>query len=105
MSGKNFLQINPANTYPWPIATRSGKPTVVSAEMAVVYRFHEFIVKSFPIKDALNETLWDQLVFDTGFNATGFIDAGLENSSWNRVNIYSELQEWRRGIISIGWKI
>jgi hypothetical protein len=79
MSGKNWLQINPANTYPWPIATKGGKPTVVSAEMAVVYRFHEFIIKSFPIKDALNKTLWDQPLFDTGFNATGFIDAGLEN--------------------------
>lgn len=52
---------------------------VVSAEMAIVYRFHEFIVPSIPIKDALNETLWEQNLFDTGFNAKGFIDAGLEN--------------------------
>ena len=79
MSGKNWLEINPANTYPWPIATKGGKPTVVSAEMAVVYRFHEFIINSFPIKDALNSTLWDQNLFSTGFNATGFLDAGLEN--------------------------
>ena len=79
MSGKNWLQINPANTYPWPLATKGGKPTVVSAEMAVVYRFHELIINSFPIKDALNETMWDQDVFNTGFNATGFLDTGLEN--------------------------
>jgi len=79
MSGKNWLQINPANTYPWPIATKGGKPTVVSAEMAVVYRFHEFIIKTFPIKDALNETIWDQDLFATGFNATGFVDTGLES--------------------------
>lgn len=79
MSGSNWLEINPANNYPWPVVTKEGKPTVVSAEMAVVYRFHEFIVKTFPIKNGLNETLWDQRLFDTAFNATGFIDAGLEN--------------------------
>jgi len=79
MSGKNWLEINPANNYPWPVASKNGKPTVVSAEMAVVYRFHEFIVKSIPIKDALNETIWDQNLFDTAYNATGFVDAGLEN--------------------------
>lgn len=88
MTGKNFLQINPANTYPWPIATKGGKPTVVSAEMAVVYRFHEFIINRFPIKDALNENFWDQSVFDTGFNATGFIDAGLENVLRGVVSTY-----------------
>jgi peroxidase len=79
MYGENVLQINPANTYPWPLVTKGGKPMTVSAEMAVVYRFHEFIIKTFPIKDALNETIWDQNLFATGFNATGFIDAGLDN--------------------------
>ena len=79
MYGKGVQDINPANTYPWPLVTKAGKPMVVSAEMAIVYRFHEFIIKSFPIKDALNDTIWDQDLFDTGFNATGFIDAGLEN--------------------------
>jgi cytochrome P450 len=79
MYGENELQINPANTYPWPLVTKAGKPMVVSAEMAVVYRFHEFIIPSFPIKDAKNNTIWEQDLFGTGFNATGFVDAGLEN--------------------------
>lgn len=79
MSGKDWLEINPANNYPWPLTTKNGKPTVVSAEMAVVYRFHEFIINSFPIKDGLNDTIWDQRLFDTAFNSTGFFDAGLEN--------------------------
>jgi hypothetical protein len=79
MTGRNWLEINPANTYPWPLATKGGKPTVVSAEMAVVYRFHEFIINTFPIKDPLNQTLWDQSVFGTGFNASGFMDTGLDN--------------------------
>jgi hypothetical protein len=79
MYGKNFLDINPMNTYPWPLVTKEGKPMVVSAEMAIVYRFHEFIISQFPVKDKANNTLWDQNVFATGFNATGFIDAGLEN--------------------------
>lgn len=79
MSGKGPLEISPANTYPWPLVTKNGKPMTVSAEMAVVYRFHEFIISSFPIKDASNGTIWEQDLFATGFNASGFIDAGLEN--------------------------
>ena len=79
MLGENWLEINPANAYPWPTVNKGGKPTVVSAEMAVVYRFHEFIISTFPIKDQLNQTMWDQSVFETGFNATGFITTGLDN--------------------------
>lgn len=79
MYGETALKINPANTYPWPLVTKDNKPMVVSAEMAVVYRFHEFIISDFPIKDADNNTLWEQDLFDTGFNSTGFINTGLEN--------------------------
>ncbi|CVL08573.1 uncharacterized protein FPRN_13175 [Fusarium proliferatum] len=78
MFGENALEINPANTYPWPLVTKNGKPMTVSAEMAVVYRFHEFIIPSFPIKNQNNETLWEQNLFDTSFNSTGFLDVGLE---------------------------
>jgi peroxidase len=74
-----LLKIGPANTYPWPLVTKNGKPMTVSAEMAVVYRFHEFIISKFPIMDAAGETLWEQDLFGTGFNSTGFVDAGLEN--------------------------
>ncbi|KAL1893313.1 hypothetical protein Sste5346_006490 [Sporothrix stenoceras] len=77
--GEDWLQMNPANTYPWPLAMKAGRPTVVSAEMAVVYRFHEFIVNEFPIVDAAGTTLHNQSLFDTGFDAKGFIGAGLEN--------------------------
>ncbi|KAF5655128.1 ankyrin protein [Fusarium sp. NRRL 25303] len=78
MFGENALEINPANTYPWPLVTKNGKPMTVSAEMAVVYRFHEFIIPSFLIKDQNNATLWEQNLFDTSFNSTGFLDVGLE---------------------------
>ncbi|KAF5720968.1 hypothetical protein FMUND_3871 [Fusarium mundagurra] len=78
MFGENALEINPANTYPWPLVTKNGKPMTVSAEMAVVYRFHEFIIPSFPIKDQNNQTLWEQNLFDTSFNSTGFLNVGLE---------------------------
>ncbi|KAF5710387.1 hypothetical protein FGLOB1_5501 [Fusarium globosum] len=78
MFGESALEINPANTYPWPLVTKSGKPMTVSAEMAVIYRFHEFIIPSFPIKDQNNETLWEQNLFDTSFNSRGFLDVGLE---------------------------
>jgi hypothetical protein len=79
LHGLGFLDINPVNTYPWPLATKDGRPTTISAEMAVVYRFHDFIIPDFPIKDAQNKTLWDQNLFNTGFDAQGFIGAGLEN--------------------------
>ncbi|KAF5630065.1 hypothetical protein F52700_7423 [Fusarium sp. NRRL 52700] len=78
MFGENALEINPANTYPWPLVTKNGKPMTVSAEMAVVYRFHEFIIPSFPIKDHNNKTLWEQNLFATSFNSTGFLNVGLE---------------------------
>lgn len=51
---------------------------VASAEMAIVYRFHEFIIKDFPIKDALNNTLRTQNLFSTAFDSKGFIDTGVE---------------------------
>ena len=79
MYGKSALKINPFNTYPWPLVTKKGKPMVVSAEMSVLYPFHEFITSGFPIVDAANNTLWIQDLFGTGFNASGFIDTGLEN--------------------------
>ncbi|KAM5372415.1 hypothetical protein ACJA88_009164 [Fusarium oxysporum] len=76
--GENALEINPANKYPWPLVTKNGKPMTVSAVMAVVYRFHEFIIPSFPIKDQNNETLWEQNLFETSFNSTGLLNVGLE---------------------------
>lgn len=79
MYGEDSMQINPFNSYPWPLVTKGGKPMVVSAEMAVVYRFHEFIISEFPIIDARNRTLWIQDLFKTGFNAKGFVETGLEN--------------------------
>ena len=79
MYGKSALKINPVNTNPWPLVTKKGKPVAVSAKMSVQYRFHEFIISSFPIVDAANNTLWIQYLFSTGLNASGFIDTGLEN--------------------------
>ena len=67
------------NVYPWPLVTKSGRPMVVSAEMAVVYRFHEFIIPEFPIKDNENQTIRNQSVFESAFNSQGFIDTGLDN--------------------------
>lgn len=64
--------------------------------MAVVYRFHEFIVKTFPIKDALNNTMWDQSLFATALNATGFINAGLENIM--RGTVASSIPNFKSGV-------
>ncbi|KAI0437232.1 heme peroxidase, partial [Xylaria telfairii] len=96
MMGQSVLSINPANTYPWPLVTKGGRPMVASAEMAIVYRFHEFIIPTIPIKDAKNNTLWDQKLFDTGFNASGFIDVGLENILRGMAN--SNIPNFKSGI-------
>jgi peroxidase len=47
MYGATALEINPVHAYPWPLVTRNDRPMVTSAEMAVVYRFHEFIINNF----------------------------------------------------------
>ncbi|KAK6857427.1 hypothetical protein PG995_007614 [Apiospora arundinis] len=78
MFDEDALDISPVTTYLWPLVIKGGKPMTVSVEMAVIYRFHEFINPSFPIKDGNNETLWEQDRFATGFNASSFVDAGLE---------------------------
>lgn len=52
---------------------------VASAEMAIVYRFHELIIPSFPLKDAHNKTIWEKDLFESAFDAKGFVEAGLEN--------------------------
>lgn len=97
MFGQSALEINPANTYPWPLVTKNGKPMTVSAEMAVVYRFHEFIIPSFPIKgEENNETLWEQDLFSTGFNATGFLDVGLERIL--RGTVASTIPNFKSGV-------
>jgi hypothetical protein len=78
MYGQDVLHINPANTYPWPLVSKGGKPMIVSTEMAVLYRFHEFIISEFPLKDAKNRTIRNQDLFETVFNARGFVATGLE---------------------------
>ena len=46
--------------------------------MAIVYRFHEFIINKFPLKDAHNKTIEEREIFSTAFNATGFLDIGAD---------------------------
>lgn len=79
MFGRNVWSMNPAIVYPWPFVTRERKPMTISTEMAVGYRFHEFLMESFPIKNEDNITLWRQNLFDTGYDAEGFISTGLDN--------------------------
>ncbi|CCL99231.1 uncharacterized protein FIBRA_01246 [Fibroporia radiculosa] len=79
MYGTDALHINPVHNYPWPLVTKGGKPMVASAEMAIVYRFHEFIIPSFPLKDAKNRTIREKDLFESAFDAKGFVEAGLEN--------------------------
>ncbi|EJD54239.1 cytochrome P450 [Auricularia subglabra TFB-10046 SS5] len=79
MYGKSALEINAVHLYPWPLVTKGGKPMVASAEMAIVYRFHEFIIPSFPLKDADNKTIREKDLFESAFDSKGFVEAGLEN--------------------------
>jgi len=77
--GESALQINPMHSYPWPLVTRNGRPIVTSAEMSIVYRFHEFIVNSIPIKDEHNKTLETRELFYTAFDAKGFLETGADS--------------------------
>ncbi|CCL99225.1 uncharacterized protein FIBRA_01240 [Fibroporia radiculosa] len=79
MYGKDVLELNPIHSYPWPLVTKDGKPMAASAEMAIVYRFHEFIIPSFPLKDTDNKTIYEKDLFESAFDAKGFVEAGLEN--------------------------
>jgi cytochrome P450 len=78
MYGESALSINPLHAYPWPLVTRDDRPMVTSAEMAIVYRFHEFIINKFPLKDAHNNTIEEREIFSTAFNATGFLEIGAD---------------------------
>ncbi|KAF4959659.1 hypothetical protein FSARC_10669 [Fusarium sarcochroum] len=66
---KQKLHWDDEQLYQTPLVTTNGKPMTVSVEMAIVYRFHEFIIPSFPIKNQNNETSWEKNLFDTNFNA------------------------------------
>jgi hypothetical protein len=51
---------------------------VPSAEMAIVYRFHELIINSFPLKDEHNNTIKEMSIFGTGFDSRGFLENGAD---------------------------
>ena len=72
MYGESLVSINPAHTYPWPLVTRNDRPMVTSAELSVVYHFHEFIINKFPIKDKHNKTLEERDLFNTPFDSKTF---------------------------------
>ncbi|EJD49621.1 hypothetical protein AURDEDRAFT_182766 [Auricularia subglabra TFB-10046 SS5] len=78
MYGESVVSINPFHSYPWPMVTRNDRPMVTSAEMSIVYRFHEFIINKFPIKDAHNNTIEEREIFDTAFDAKGFLGLGAD---------------------------
>lgn len=96
MYGESVLTINPAHSYPWPLVTPRGKPTIPSAEMSVVYRFHEFIISHFLIKDARNRTVRVQNLFDTAFNAEDFLAIGAD--SIIRGMLASDIPNFKSGV-------
>lgn len=96
MYGESVLGINPAHNYPWPYVTPHGRPTVTSAEMAIVYRFHEFIINKFPIKDEHNKTIREQDLFNTAFDAKGFLATGSDNIL--RGMLASDIPNFKSGV-------
>ena len=96
MYGDSVVSINPANTYPWPLVTRNDRPTVISAEMSIVYRFHEFIISQFPIKDERNRTIEERDLFSTAFDSKNFIHIGAD--SILRGMLASDIPNFKSGV-------
>lgn len=46
--------------------------------MSIVYRFHEFIINKFPIKDSRNKTIEEREIFQTAFDAKGYMALGAD---------------------------
>jgi peroxidase len=94
--GESVLSINPFHAYPWPLVTRDDRPMVTSAEMSIVYRFHEFIIQKFPIKDERNKTLQELSLFNTAFDAKGFLDLGADKIL--RGMLASDIPNFKSGV-------
>jgi len=96
MYGDSVVSINPANPYPWPLVTRNDHPTVISAEMSIVYRFHEFIISQFPIKDERNTTIEERDLFSTAFDSKNFLHIGAD--SILRGMLASDIPNFKSGV-------
>lgn len=96
MYGESVLSINPAHAYPWPMVTRNDRPMVTSAEMSIVYRFHEFIINKFPIKDAHNNTIEERDLFNTAFDSKTFLEIGAD--SIVRGMLSSDIPNFKSGV-------
>jgi hypothetical protein len=94
---KNMFQINSMFLhYPNPLGLNpQGMPIVSSHEMSVGYRFHDLLPETLPLKDERNNTIRDINLVDTMFNATGFVDTGLDTII--RGMAYYELTDFRSG--------
>ena len=69
---------------------------VTSAEMSVVYRFHEFIINQFPIKDEHNKTLEERDLFNTAFDSKTFFKIGAD--SILRGMLASDIPNFKSGV-------
>jgi peroxidase len=96
MYGESVLSINPVHAYPWPFVTRNDRPMVTSAEMSVVYRFHEFIINKFPIKDEHNKTIEERDLFHTAFDSKTFLKIGAD--SILRGMVASDIPNFKSGV-------
>lgn len=96
MYGESVLSINPVHAYPWPLVTRNDRPMVTSAEMSVVYRFHEFIINQFPIKDEHNKTIEERDLFSTAFDSKMFLNIGAD--SILRGMLASDIPNFKSGV-------
>jgi len=69
---------------------------VTSAEMSIVYRFHEFIIQKFPIKDEHNKTLKELSLFNTAFDSKGFLELGTDKIL--RGMLASDIPNFKSGV-------
>jgi peroxidase len=69
---------------------------ITSAEMSVVYRFHEFIINQFPIKDEHNKTIEERDLFHTAFDSKAFLKIGADNIL--RGMLASDIPNFKSGV-------
>jgi len=75
---KSVWEINPLYTYPFHLTLVNGKPMVTSQELALGYRFHDFIPELFSTIDENGQILKTMKLAETSFDGRGFFNVGID---------------------------
>jgi len=78
--GESILKMNPLMKYPWKrVLDETGKPSSLPNEFSVGYRWHTLLPDKLPLVNSQNNVYKTVNVPYTAFNATGFLEAGIDD--------------------------